>query len=163
MNAAQMALAALLILFLSTGVVAAALLLRALLPHTAARLDDVIEQHPALRRFLMGLFNGPALFLVSILLMKSGPGKIPGLVLMTGLVFLTVLGLAAELPALSRGLLPEEENGVVRRTVFSGALLGAVNLLPFLGQALSLFLVLRALGTGVFFLFNREPRPASGG
>jgi hypothetical protein len=95
--------------------------------------------------------------------MKSGPGKIPGLVLMTGLVFLTVLGLAAELPALSRGLLPEEENGVVRRTVFSGALLGAVNLLPFLGQALSLFLVLRALGTGVFFLFNREPRPASGG
>ncbi|MCG3193978.1 MAG: hypothetical protein DIJKHBIC_03234 [Thermoanaerobaculia bacterium] len=159
MSSGQLILAGVLALFVLAGTVAAALILRALMPATAARLDDVVEQHGDGRRFLMGLFNGPALLLVSILLLKSEPGKLPGFLLLLGLMFLIVLGLVAELPAVAGGLPGAGEMGPVGRTLWAGALLSVVNLLPFLGQAIALFLLLRALGTGVFFLFTR-PRPA---
>ncbi|MBL8111694.1 MAG: hypothetical protein JNK60_02335 [Acidobacteria bacterium] len=155
----------------AAGASALALLVRALAPRAVASADGVAATRSGVRRFLMGLFNGPALFLLSVLLMKSGPGKVPGLILFALLTGLLLFGLAAELPTLGERLLVDEGNpggpvgpqrnpsGIparLRASALAGALLAVALFVPFLGQAAALVVLLRGLGTAVFWLFTRR-------
>lgn len=140
----------------AAGASALALLVRALAPRAVASADAVAATRSGIRRFLMGLFNGPALFLLSVLLMKSGPGKVPGVLLFVLLAGLLLFGLAAELPALGDRLLPGTGESRLRASALAGALLAVGMFVPFLGQAAALVVLLRGLGTAVFWLFTRR-------
>lgn len=141
----------------AAGASALALLVRALAPRAVASADGVAATRSGIRRFLMGLFNGPALFLLSVLLMKSGPGKVPGLILFALLTGLLLFGLAAELPILGERLLGGDSGGArLRASALAGALLAVGMFVPFLGQATALVVLLRGLGTAVFWLFTRR-------
>lgn len=140
----------------AAGASALALLVRALAPRAVASADGVAATRSGIRRFLMGLFNGPALFLLSVLLMKGGPGKVPGVLLFVLLAGLLLFGLAAELPALGDRLLSGTGESRLRASALAGALLAVGMFVPILGQAAALVVLLRGLGTAVFWLFTRR-------
>lgn len=141
----------------AAGASALALLVRALAPRAVASADGVAATRSGIRRFLMGLFNGPALFLLSVLLIKSGPGKVPGLILFALLTGLLLFGLGAELPTLGERLLGGDPGPArLRASTLAGALLAVAMFVPFLGQAAALVVLLRGLGTAVFWLFTRR-------
>ena len=145
-------LIALVALALGAGLTAASLLVRGLAPSVAASLDQSLSRRSGRARLLMGIVNGPALFLVAVLLVKSG-WKALGLLALLTLVTAVVTGLVAELPPLGRRLFPDSGDGAAAAR--AGVVLSVTFLLPVAGQALLALLLLRSIGTAAYWAGER--------
>ncbi len=100
----------------------------------------------------MGVVNGPALFLVAVLLVKSG-WKALGLLALLTPVTAVVTGLVAELPPLGRRLFPDSGDGAAAAR--AGLVLSVTFLLPVAGQVLLALLLLRSVGTAAYWAGER--------
>jgi hypothetical protein len=168
-NAAGFEIAALLA---GCGLTAVVILLRAAWPSLAARADAAAETRGPGLRFVLGLLNGPALFLLASALGARKENKPLSAVVLGVLIALALWGFLGDLPRLGRrilalGLLRQgyggqglRESSVLGETLAAGAALAAALLLPFVGWIAFGLAFLLAVGTGVSALFTRRPRPS---
>jgi hypothetical protein len=145
-------------LLVGCGLTATLLVVRASLSSLTRRCDAAAESRTALRRFLIGVLNGPPL-----LLLAAALGKIPGnplaLLVAAVLAALALLGFVAVVPRLGRRIasLGSSEASDLGATLYGGAALTAAFLLPVAGWIVAAAAILLAVGTGVSALFTRRP------
>jgi hypothetical protein len=110
----------------------------------------------------MGLINAPALLIIAAVLSKLGPLRLAAIALIFALLILTFLGFIAESAQIGRRVLAlrSEQRSLFAQTIAGGATLTAAFLLPFVGQALLLAILVRSFGTAVYWLFNRKKFPS---
>ncbi len=140
------------------GLTATLTLLRAGLPSFVERADTAAQARRAPRRFLIGLLNGPALFLLAMALGSKPEHKPLLLIVVAVLVALTLWGLVAQVPRLGRRILAlgQREGSLLNETLVGGAALTAAFLLPGVGWIAVGAVLLLAIGTGVSALFTRK-------
>jgi len=154
-NAAAFELA---LLLSGTGLVAVVLLLRAAWPSAAARADVAAETRGPGLRFVLGLLNGPALFLLASALGRRNEHKPLALLVLGVLASLALWGFVGDLPRLGRRLLAlgRREGTPLTETLAAGAALVLALLLPFVGWMAFVLAYLLAVGTGVSAIFTRR-------
>jgi hypothetical protein len=147
---------ALLFLLIGIGLTGAVLAARASWTALADQLDLILLSHSWRKRFLMGIINGPVLFIVTIILLKSF--KLIGLALLFAALILIFLGLIAEMPLIGRRVLAlrSSQCSLFAQTLAGGMVLIAIFMIPIAGQAVLLAILLKSLGTGIYWLFKRN-------
>jgi len=147
-----------LILLAGAGLTAVLLLLRAGMPRLAARLDQASFARSVWRRLLVGTLNAVVLFLLGAILANQAGLKGLGLLLFALLIGLALLGLAAEVPKLGSRMRRSGggSSEQLADTIVGGAAVGLSLLLPFVGWAVFLGLVLVSVGTAVSAVFSRR-------
>ena len=150
-------------LLIGCGLTGFLLFVRADLPALTRRADTAFDSQGHLRRFLLGLLNGPVLLLLAAALGKHESGKLASVFLVALLVALALWGFVAMAPRLGRRVLglAGREGSEATRTLAGGGILTATFLLPVAGWIAFAVVLLLAIGTGVCALFTR--RPLSGG
>lgn len=146
------------ILLAAAGLTAVLLLVRAGLPRLAARLDQASFSRSVWRRLLVGILNAVVLFFLGAILTNQGRLKALGLLLFALLIGLALLGLAAEVSKLGSRMRRSSggSSEQLADTIAGGATVGVSLLLPFVGWAVFLGLVLVSVGTAVSAVFSRR-------
>ena len=142
-----------------SGLIALVILLRAAWPSLAARADAAAEIRGPGLRFVLGLLNGPALFLLASALGGRNEHKPLSALILGVLIALALWGFVADLPRLGRRILGlgRRESTPLGETLAAGAALAGALLLPVVGWIAFLLALLLAVGTGVSALFTRRP------
>ena len=148
-------------LLVGCGLAGTLAVLRATLPRASRRADAAAQARGALRRFLLGLLNGPALFVLAIALGSRPDTKVLAVLVLTILIALALWGLLAAAPRLGRRILElsagAPDSSELRQTLTGAAALAAVSLLPWAGWLIAGASLLLAIGTGVSAVFLRRP------
>jgi hypothetical protein len=146
-------------LLVGCGLTATLLVVRASLPSLAGRCDAAAASRTALRRFLIGILNGPTLLLLAVALGKSEGSKWLAVLVTAVLAALALWGFVAVVPRLGRRIaaLSSRDASDPAATLFGGAALTAAFLLPVAGWIVAAAATLLAVGTGVSALFTRRP------
>jgi hypothetical protein len=147
------------ILLAGCGLTAVVLLVRAAWPSLAARADAAAGARGPGRRFVLGLLNGPALFLLASALGARNEHKPLSALVLAILSALALWGFTGDMPRLGRRVLAlgRRESTPLGETLAGGAALAGALLLPFVGWAAFGLAFLLAVGTGVSALFTRRP------
>jgi hypothetical protein len=155
-------LLALLCILIGTGLTGAALAARAFWTNVADQLDIVLLAHSWKKRLLMGLINGPIIFIIAANIGQYPPLRLLGLAMLFTLFIVTFLGLIAEMALIGRRVLALQswQSSLFAQTIAGGILITTIFLLPFAGQAIFLLLLFRSLGTGIYWFFTRSRLPA---
>jgi len=150
-------------LLVGLGLTAFLLFARAELPALTRRADAAWESRSHLRRFLLGLLNGPGLFVLAMALGSRESTKLASLLVAALLVWLLLWGLVAIAPRLGRRVLSlaGREGSELARTLTGGGILTGTFLFPLVGWIAVLAVFLLAIGTGVSAIFARPGPPAS--
>lgn len=148
-------------LLIGLGLMATVLSARAYWKDIADELDLIRLGNKSWRRFLMGLINGPALFIVAAITMNLGPLKLVGLLILFVMALLAFLGLVAEMPYIGRRILSlrHPTSSPLSQTIVGGLTMMGTFLFPIAGQAILLGLLLQCLGTGLYWIFKRHKLP----
>lgn len=151
-------------LLIGCGLTGALAVLRASLPQLTRRADAAAEARGAPRRFLLGVLNGPALFVLAMALGSRPDTRLLALVAVALLIVLALWGFLAAAPRLGRRILAlsGREGSDLRQTLTGGAALTAAFLLPLAGWLIAGTCLLLAIGTGVSAVFLRRPPADSG-
>lgn len=142
---------------LGASLTAAALSYRGIWPEKGERLDILALGQKGWKRVLLGALNLPALLLLSLLGFRAGL-KLLGLAFFLILLYLAFIGLVAEFTQLGRRVLALRgtQSHVFAQTVCGGVILTLITLFPVAGQFIFLYILLRSVGTGVFWIFSRK-------
>ncbi|MBL8148462.1 MAG: hypothetical protein JNN15_00865 [Blastocatellia bacterium] len=143
---------------IGSGVTATVLTLRAFWPNMSEKLDLVALGYSWRKRFLMGLINGPAIFILAAIALNIPVLKLAGLGLLLFLVMLILLGLTAEFTMIGRRVLAmrNQPSTPFAQTITGGIIFTLMFLIPFLGQGIFLAILLKSVGTTIYWLFKQR-------
>lgn len=160
LDLANLVAIALVILLAGAALTATVATLRTAFPGIAAGLDEASGRRSRVRRLLIGLLNGPALFLLAVAFGSRAGTKPVGVLLFLALLSLGLLGLGAELPRLGRSLFRSagRSGSPLGHTLAGGAALTVAFLVPFLGWALFAGVLLIGIGSAVSWIFTPRGR-----
>lgn len=153
---------ALVVLAIGAGLTALVAILRAAYPGAAASLDEASARRSRLRRFLIGLLNGPALFILGIAFGSKPATKSIGVLLVVLLAAVVLLGLCAEVPRIGRSLFRTAGRGgtPLSHTLAGGLFLTLAFWVPFAGWLVTAGVVLVGVGSAVSWIFTARSRAA---
>src|SRR5437762_2305268 len=148
-------------MLIGMGLTGTVLATRAFFSEAVDQLDLISLGHSGLRRLLMGLVNGPAIFIIAAILSKLGPLKLIGIALIITLLLLAFFGLIAEMALIGRRVLALRslQSSIFAQTIAGGLTISSIFLLPFAGQIILLVILFKSLGTGLYWLFKRSKLP----
>jgi hypothetical protein len=158
---------AILVLAIGAGLTAIVAILRAAFPGPAASLDEASARRSRMRRFLIGLLNGPALFILAIAFGSKPATKSIGIFFVVLLAAIALLGLCAEVPRIGRSLLRTggRAGSPLAHTLVGGILLTLAMWVPFAGWIVVAGVLLIGVGSAVSWIFTsggrRDRRPAA--
>jgi hypothetical protein len=147
----------LLVLIIGIGLTATVLLARGYWRAIADELDIIQLSHRGGRRFLLGVINGPILFIINLIIFKTGHPLL-GLIMLFALIILILLGLIAEMALIGRRVLALRglDCSLFAQTLAGGLTITAIALLPFIGQAIFFIILCQSFGTSIYWLFKRK-------
>jgi hypothetical protein len=144
-------------LFIGSGLTATVIAARANWPRVAKQMDVIINRISPWRRWLLGLINGVAGFIFMVVAFKAGIALL-GMLLLAVLLASIIAGLMAELAYLGRRviLMREDLANDLVATFTGGLLVTMMFFLPFIGQLVFFYLIVRSIGNTVYWLFKRR-------
>ena len=155
--------AALVILAIGAGLTALVAILRASFPGLTASLDEASARRSRMRRFWIGLLNGPALFVLAIAFGGKPATKAVGVVLFIVLLAISLAGLCAEVPRIGQSLFRTagRVGTPLSHTLAGGLFLTLACWIPFVGWLVLAGVLFVGIGSVVSWIFTRRGSAAS--
>lgn len=146
--------------FTGGGLIAATIFLRLYFRRMAERLDMIVISRSGTFLFLVGLFNFILWFGLAIGLSKLPPLNLITLAILILIGCLMVVGLAGRMRVVGHDVLTlgnSQDDSELKQILVGGTVLSVIFFIPFLGQIFWTILLLQCFGTGLMWIFRRQP------
>lgn len=146
-----------LLIAIKVGFVGMSILIQHAKPEFIERASEHYRKKPRWRVIFVGLVNGVAIPLVSVLLISTQVLTLFGLLLLVAYLWLALLGYTVVYRDIGSRLFGDlEGNRELKITLYGGILAEAAFLAPVLGQLYSIALFIRSLGAVTLAILGRK-------